>query len=113
MQKVLSFLGSLLVPNHNYAKAGAEDMLDETGKMCGYAADDESWRTQRKKIHEVELPPAARKRVMRDLRKLKTEEKAGIGIELEDAECLTDWVVKLVGAKGTVYEVRRRSSPVS
>lgn len=27
-----------------------------------------------------------------------------LGLELEDCEVLTDWVVKMVGAKGTVYE---------
>ena len=101
VQKVLSFLGSLLVPNHNYAKAGAEDMLDETGKMCGYAPDDESWRTQRKKLNLVELSPATRKRVLRDLRRFKSDESPGL--ELEDAECLTDWVIKLVGANDTVF----------
>lgn len=102
VQKVLSFLRSLLVPNHNYAKAGAEDMLDETGKMCGYAPDDESWRTQRKKLNIVrELPEATRKRVLRDLRRFKQDDSPGL--ELEDTECLTDWVIKLVGANGTVF----------
>ena len=50
----------------------------------------------------MELHAAARKRVLRDLRILKKEQE--LGLEVEDAECLTDWIVKLVGAKGTVYE---------
>ena len=92
------------MPNHNYAKALGEDILDETGKTSGWAADDESWRTARKKLNQVELPPAVRKRVLRDLRKLKalTNETAP-GLELEDSECLTDWVIKLTGAPGTVF----------
>ena len=62
----------------------------------GYAPDDESWRTQRKKLNQVELPSAARKRVLRDLRRMKQLDEHS-GLELEDSECMTDWVVKLVG----------------
>ena len=38
----------------------------------------------------------------RDLRRIKAE--TDIGLEVEDCECLTDWVIKLTGAKNTIYE---------
>ena len=56
-----------------------------------------------KKLHQVELSPAARKRVLRDLRRMKAEDSSELGIEVEDCECLTDWVVKVVGAPDTVF----------
>mmetsp|Transcript_14236 Transcript_14236/g.28857 ORF Transcript_14236/g.28857 Transcript_14236/m.28857 type:complete len:297 (-) Transcript_14236:77-967(-) len=100
--KVWGVLKSLLLPNHQYAKAEEEEIKQETPeKSCGYAADDEGWRTQRKKLNQVELPPACRKRVLRDLRRLKAHDDDKL--VLEDAECLTDWVVKMVGAPGTVF----------
>ena len=101
VRKILGMLMSLLSPSHEYAKAGS-DLLGNTQQMSGYAPDDESWRTQRKKLNEVELQGNTRKRVLRDLRMIKKE--TDLGLEVEDCECLTDWVIKLVGAKGTVYE---------
>ena len=56
----------------------------------------------RRKIHECELLPAARKRVLRDLRTMRKD--AEVGLEVEDCEVLTDWVIKVVGAPKTVYE---------
>jgi len=100
LQKLWSVVKSLLMPNHQYAKSEAAFMKETPEESCGYAPDDESWRTQRKKLNQVELPPAARKRVLRDLRRMKN---ATSGLELEDSECLTDWVVKLVGTPGTVF----------
>lgn len=101
VKKLLSFILSLLSPSYSYSKVGT-DLLGNDDQLCGFAEDDESWRTQRKKINQVELQAATRKRVMRDLRILKKETE--LGLEVEDCECLTDWVVKLVGAKGTIYE---------
>lgn len=101
VKKIIGMLLSLLSPSHDYAKVGS-DLLGNSEQQCGYAADDESWRTQRKKLNEVELQAATRKRVLRDLRLIKRE--TDLGLEVEDCECLTDWVIKLVGAKGTVYE---------
>ena len=101
LRKLVQMVLSLLSPNYSYAKEGSE-LLGDASQQCGYAADDESWRTQRKKIHDIDLQPGPRKRVMRDLRRLKAE--TGIGVEVEDCEVLTDWVVKLTGAAGTVYE---------
>jgi len=101
LRKIVQIVLSLLSPNYSYAKEGS-DLLGDTSQQSGFAPDDESWRTQRKKIHEIDLQPGPRKRVMRDLRRLKAE--TGIGIEVEDCEVLTDWVVKLTGAAGTVYE---------
>ena len=73
--KVWAMLKSLLLPNHQYAKADEAEIRGETQENSrGYAADDESWRTQRKKIHQVELPPACRKRVLRDLRRMKAHD---------------------------------------
>ena len=73
--KVWALLKSLLLPNHQYAKAEEAEIKQETAaKSCGYAADDEGWRTQRKKLNQVELPPACRKRVLRDLRRLKAHD---------------------------------------
>lgn len=101
--KVWAVLKSLLLPNHQYAKADEAEIKGETqANSCGYAADDESWRTQRKKIHQVELPPACRKRVLRDLRRMKAHDDEKL--VLEDSECMTDWVIKLVGGNGTVFE---------
>lgn len=102
VQKLWSVVQSLLMPNHQYAKAEAEYMKETPEEACGYDPDDESWRTQRKKLNDVELPPASRKRVLRDLRRMK-QHNATSGLELEDSECLTDWVVKLVGTPGTVF----------
>ena len=134
--KVWAVLKSLLLPNHQYAKADEAEIKGETqANSCGYAADDESWRTQRKKIHQVELPPACRKRVLRDLRRMKAHDDEKLVREmgrttpalaptavlanhspslhpgpdpttqvLEDSECMTDWVIKLVGGNGTVFE---------
>ena len=86
----------------DYAKAGT-DILGDSSQLCGFAPDDESWKTQRKKINHAELQVDSRKRVMKDLRIMKRDGEE-LGLEVEDCECLTDWVVKLVGAKGTVYE---------
>ena len=73
--KMWAMLKSLLQPNHQYAKADEAEIRGETQENSrGYAADDESWRTQRKKIHQVELPPACRKRVLRDLRRMKAHD---------------------------------------
>lgn len=73
--KVWAMLKSLLLPNHQYAKADEAEIKGETQENSrGYAAGDESWRTQRKKIHQVELPPACRKRVLRDLRRMKAHD---------------------------------------
>ena len=44
----------------------------------------------------VDLSPAARSRVLKDLRLLKRDGPA-VGIEVDDAECLTDWVVRRPG----------------
>jgi len=101
VKKLLNMLMSLLSPSYEYSKAG-QDLLGDKSQDTGFDPEDESWRTQRKKINDVELHASVRKRVLRDLRKLKSDE--GLGIEVEDAECLTDWVVKLVGAEGSVYE---------
>lgn len=101
VSKLIDALKSLFSPTYEYAKADT-DILGDGKKMSGFAADDESWRTQRKKLNQVDLSPATRKRVLRDLRRLKQDES--LGLTIDDCECLTDWVVKLVGAKGTVYE---------
>eukprot|EP00967_Tisochrysis_lutea_P082885 scaffold114905_cov32-Tisochrysis_lutea.AAC.1 len=94
---------SFLSPSHDYARQDQSDLLGDPAQMSGFAPEDDSWRTQRKKLHRVELPPPARKRVLRDLRRLKA---AGdeLGIKVDDAECLTDWVVSMVGANNTIYE---------
>jgi hypothetical protein len=55
--------------------------------MEGFAPDDESWRTQRKKINNAELGAVARKRVLRDLRRLKKEQES-LGIEVGTARLL-------------------------
>ena len=102
LQKVWQLLMSLLSPSYSYAKKDT-DILGDSSKMCGFAQDDESWRTQRKKLNEVELQAGSRKRVLKDLRIMKRDGPE-IGIEVEDCECLTDWVVKVIGAAGTVYE---------
>jgi len=102
LQKILKFVASLFSPSYDYAKADT-DILGDTSLQCGFAEDDESWRTQRKKIHTADLQPGSRKRVLKDLRIMKRD-GAEIGIEVEECECLTDWVVKVIGAKGTVYE---------
>ena len=101
VRKLLGLLASLFSPSYEYSKAGA-DLLGDTSQDSGFDPEDESWKTQRKKINDVELQAAVRKRVLRDLRRLKAEED--LGLEVEDCECLTDWVVKLVGAKNTIYE---------
>jgi len=105
ISKIVSAIRELLSPTYAYAKKDS-DILGDTSQTSGFAADDESWRTQRKKIHDIELGPGARKRVMRDLRRLKAAQVADeeLGLEVDDCETLTDWVVKMVGAKGTVYE---------
>merc|ERR1719310_2500144 len=102
LKKLFRFVLSLLSPDTSYAKVGT-DILGDSSQQCGFAPDDESWRTQRKKLNQVELQPGCRKRVLKDLRIMKRDGDE-IGLEVEDCECLTDWVVKLVGAKGTVYE---------
>jgi len=102
LQKLFQFLMSLLSPSYEYAKVGT-DILGDSSMKSGFAPDDESWRTQRKKIHVAELGPGSRKRVLKDLRIMKRD-GAEIGLEVEDCECLTDWVVKVIGAKGTVFE---------
>ena len=51
----------------------------------------------------VTLEPAARKRVLRDLRTMR-KDGPEVGLEVEDCEVLTDWVIKVVGAPKTVYE---------
>ena len=89
-------------PSYSYAKVGT-DILGDSSQMCGFAQDDESWRTQRKKLNDAELQPNSRKRVLKDLRIMKRD-GSEIGIEVEDCECLTDWVVKVIGAAGTIYE---------
>jgi len=99
--QVVKAIRSLLSPTYEYAKKDT-DILGDTSQMAGFAADDESWRTQRKKLHQITLSAPVQKRVLRDLRILKRE--TDIGVEVEDCECLTDWVVKIVGAKGTVFE---------
>ena len=68
--KLLDAIKALLSPTYEYAKKDT-DILGDMSQQSGFAADDESWRTQRKKIHEIELGPNARKRVLRDLRRLK------------------------------------------
>lgn len=102
--KLWKMLLSLLSPSYSYAKNEAKkDILGDSSKMCGFAPDDESWRTQRKKLNEEELQAGSRMRVLKDLRIMKRDGPE-IGIEVEDCECLTDWVVKMVGAPGTIYE---------
>eukprot|EP00962_Isochrysis_galbana_P008179 scaffold2231_cov106-Isochrysis_galbana.AAC.2 len=103
LSRLWEMLMSLLSPSHDYAKQDKTDLLGDPAQLSGFAADDESWRTQRKKLNRVELPPPARKRVLRDLRQLKAA-GSGLGIAVDDAECLTDWVVSMVGANGTVYQ---------
>jgi hypothetical protein len=110
VQKLLGFLRKMLVPNHEHAKAEQRGIAEETPEQStGYAPDDDSWRTQRKKLNQVELPPAARKRVLRDLRRMKAHDDELLS--LEDSECLTDWVIKLVGAPGT-SGVQNAESPL-
>ena len=101
VKKIIGLILSLFSPSYEYSKAG-KDLLGDKSQDTGFDPEDESWRTQRKKLNVVELQAAVRKRVLRDLRKLKGE--TDLGVEVEDAECLTDWVVKIVGAKGTIYE---------
>ncbi|EOD11299.1 hypothetical protein EMIHUDRAFT_452424 [Emiliania huxleyi CCMP1516] len=65
-------------------------------------------------VARVELPPPARKRVLRDLRRLKAS--VDLGLFVDDAECLTDWVVRVTGANktiyaGEIYRLRVRFSP--
>ena len=100
--QLLGMLKSFLSPDYTYSKSGADVLGDQT-QMCGFDADDESWRTQRKKLNQVELHPGSRKRVMRDLRTMRKHAEE-LGIEVEDCECITDWIVKVNGAKGTIYE---------
>ena len=101
VRKLIGMVLSLLSPTYEYSKVGS-DLLGDQNQMCGFDPEDESWRTQRKKINDAELGAGARKRVLRDLRMIKAETE--LGLEVEDCEVLTDWVVKLTGAKGTVYE---------
>ena len=84
VRKILGMLMSLLSPSR-VRQVG--DLLGNAQQMSGYAPDDESWRTQRKKLNEVELQGNTRKRVHRDLRMIKKE--ADLGLEVEDCECLT------------------------
>ena len=101
-KKLLGKIMGLLTPSYEYSKAST-DILGDVNRQCGYEPDDESWRTARKKIHECELLPAARKRVLRDLRTMR-KDGPEVGLEVEDCEVLTDWVIKVVGAPKTVYE---------
>lgn len=78
------------------------DVYGNEDQMSGFAPDDDSWRSQRKKIWNVQLPPDARKRVLRDLRRLKQDGEE-LGIFVEDSEVLTDWVVKVVGRPNTCF----------
>ena len=71
-KKLLGKIMGLLTPSYEYSKAST-DILGDVNRQCGYEPDDESWRTARKKIHECELLPAARKRVLRDLRTMRKE----------------------------------------
>jgi len=101
LKQIFTSLVALFSPTYEYAKVQT-DVLGDATQMCGFVPDDESWRQQRKKLHVVELQPAARKRVLRDLRRLKQD--PDLGVEIDDAECLTDWIVKMTGAPGTIYE---------
>jgi ubiquitin-conjugating enzyme E2 W len=101
LSQLLQAVKSLFSPTYAYAKKDT-DILGDAKQQSGFEEDDESWRTQRKKLNQVELSAAVQKRVLRDLRILKRE--VDLGLEVEDCECLTDWVVKMIGAKGTVYE---------
>merc|ERR1739848_487859 len=94
-------LRSIFSPSYEYSKA-ASDLLGDATQDSGFTLEDDSWRAQRKTINHVELQGVVRRRVLRDLRRLKAEND--LGLEIEDCDCLTDWAVKLVGAKGTVYE---------
>ena len=101
VRRLIGILRSLFSPSYEYSKI-TSDLLGDTTQDSGFAPEDENWRVQRKKMNHVELQPLVRKRVLRDLRRLKADN--GLGLEIEDCDCLTDWVVKLVGANGTVYE---------
>lgn len=102
LQQAFNWVVDLLSPKYEYAKVKT-DILGDAKQQSGFAPDDESWRTQRKKLNVVDLQPAARKRIMRDLRRLKGEGGEALGVEVEDCSCLSDWVIKVVGANGTVY----------
>jgi len=93
---------SLLSPSYEYAKVET-DIFGSADQQSGWSPGDETWRTARKKINNIELPANARSRVLRDLRRLKLDGQ-DLGVEVEDCEVLTDWVVKMVGAPNTVYE---------
>lgn len=99
LDTLMAFVKSSLSPSYKYLKVDTAILGAES--QSGWEEEDESWRTARKKIHKMCLSPATRKRVLRDLRTLKLQK--GIGIEVEDAECLTDWVIKVRGAEGTVF----------
>jgi len=103
--RFLQKVWNLMQPNHEYAmkaKGEVDKLLADNSQISGFAPDDESWRTQRQKLNVVELSAETRKRVLRDLRLMKLDGPE-LGLEVEDAECLTDWVIKMVGAPGTVY----------
>ena len=100
-KKLLGKIMGLLTPSYEYSKAST-DILGDVNQQCGYEPDDESWRTARKKIHECELL-RVRERVLRDLRTMR-KDGPEVGLEVEDCEVLTDWVIKVVGAPKTVYE---------
>ena len=102
LRQAFSWLVDLLSPKYEYAKVKT-DILGDAAQTAGFAANDESWRTQRKKLNVVDLKPDARKRIMRDLRRLKGEGGEALGVEVEDCSCLSDWVIKVVGANGTVF----------
>mmetsp|Transcript_28770 Transcript_28770/g.60488 ORF Transcript_28770/g.60488 Transcript_28770/m.60488 type:complete len:308 (-) Transcript_28770:279-1202(-) len=102
-KRILEGIISLFSPSYDYAKVKT-DVLGDSSQTSGFSPEDESWRSQRKKLNVVELPPPVRKRVLRDLRRLKQDADVDLGFSIDDCECLTDWVVKLVGAPGTVYD---------
>ena len=66
-----SLLNFIMMPS---CTVGQENLGLDKSLDSGFAADDESWRTQRKKLNDVELQPNVRKRVMKDLRQLKAAE---------------------------------------
>mmetsp|Transcript_22420 Transcript_22420/g.35583 ORF Transcript_22420/g.35583 Transcript_22420/m.35583 type:complete len:485 (+) Transcript_22420:50-1504(+) len=96
------FLFSPAQGNGHVAAADVEVFGNEQ-QWSGFDKDDDSWRHQRKKIWNIQLPPESRKRALRDLRRLKIEGEE-LGIFVEDSEVLTDWIVKVIGQPNTLYE---------
>ena len=71
--RVWRLLLSLLSPSHEYAKQDHSDLLGDATQTAGFAPDDESWRTQRKRLHQAttpqpppQPPPQPRARGMRN-----------------------------------------------